>query len=351
VIIFDGNGEAVSFNDDSSPRTDQTGGTKVSINAQVDRGVSLDWFFKLLALFPDFPEELKSAIVVAKFKDLPSETRDAVWRSLSRVRIHIVDPRPHYREMENSLRDAWRMDNAPDVLRQMERDSAPGAREIRTMMREMVADWLLRDSAPIRVQGLARAMSNPVALAAPDELSPFFGGRSEPEPLVDVTDFGRPGDRHLVGSVASWSAKASAAFHAALDVVTEPSESDMMMYRFDFGRLVCGRMLQELLPMHAFDKGNEAQIRLLENTRHAVLDGLTANDHFYRVIRQPSFPELESKESYYIQGADFAAGIAADLYTKEKLIGVVSRFEYVTYNGVRLSRADAEETMRLEDHE
>jgi hypothetical protein len=81
VIIFDGNDEAISFNDDSSPRTDQTGGTKVSINAQVDRGSSLDWFYKLLALFPDFPEELKSAIVVGEFNDLPAETRAIVWRS------------------------------------------------------------------------------------------------------------------------------------------------------------------------------------------------------------------------------------------------------------------------------
>ena len=59
---------------------------------------------------------------------------------------------------------------------------------------------------------------------------------------------------------------------------------------------------------------------------------------------------MESKESYYIQAADFAAGIAADLYAKEKVIGLVNRFEYVTYNGERLSRTDAEEVMRREEH-
>ncbi|MGA8313239.1 MAG: hypothetical protein WB755_24660 [Terriglobales bacterium] len=56
--------------------------------------------------------------------------------------------------------------------------------------------------------------------------------------------------------------------------------------------------------------------------------------------------ELESKESYYLQAADFGAGIASDIYASHKLIGVVERFEYVTFNGVRVSRSDAEEEMK-----
>ena len=61
------------------------------------------------------------------------------------------------------------------------------------------------------------------------------------------------------------------------------------------------------------------------------------------MIRRRDFSELESKESYYIQAADFAAGIASDIYAREKLIGVVTRFEYVAFNGVRISRTEAEE--------
>lgn len=268
MIIFDGNGEAISFNDDSSPRTDQTGGTKVCINAQIDRGLSLDWFYKLLALFPDFPDELKSAIVVGKFNDLPAETRAVVWRNLTRVRIHIVDPRPHYREMENWLRGVLNADSPLDALRQMELDRDPRSALIRNFMRRMVGDSLLHESAPRRAQSLARIMSDPFALTAP-ELSSRFGNSSEPEPLVDVAHFGRPRDRHLVGSIASWSAKASAAFHGALDVVKMPDENDFMMHH-DFGRHVRRRMAQELIPAHAFDKGNRAHIRLLQDTRDAA---------------------------------------------------------------------------------
>ena len=104
VIILDGSGEAISFNDEGSPHSHKTDHTKVYIDAQVNRTLSLDWFYKLLAFFPDVPGELKSGVIVAKFKDLPTETRDRIWRSLSRVRIHIVDPRPHYRQIDNMLR-------------------------------------------------------------------------------------------------------------------------------------------------------------------------------------------------------------------------------------------------------
>lgn len=145
VIILDGSGEAISFNDEGSPHTNQTGHTKVHIDAQVKRALPLDWFYKLLAFFPDISGELKSAVVVAKFKDLPNETRDRIWRSLRRVRIHIVDPRPHYRRAENMLRKSWRKQDAPEILRRMAAQRSPVARYILATMREMVADLILKE--------------------------------------------------------------------------------------------------------------------------------------------------------------------------------------------------------------
>jgi hypothetical protein len=64
------------------------------------------------------------------------------------------------------------------------------------------------------------------------------------------------------------------------------------------------------------------------------------------MIRRPGIIPVESKESFYIQAADIAAGIASHIYASEGLIGVVERFEYVTYNGVRLSRSDAEQEVK-----
>jgi len=168
MILFSRDGDAISFNDESSPHSHATGGTKVCINGQVNRALSVEWFYKLLALFPDIPGELKSARIIAGFNKLPTESRNSIWRSLRRVQIHIVDAR-----------------------------------------------W------------------------------------------------------------------------------------------------------------------------------------------FYRVIamRRPGFIELESKGSHYIQAADFAAGIASDIYASHKLTGVVERFEYVTFNGERVSLSDAEEHVRKEKAE
>lgn len=201
----------------------------------------------------------------------------------------------------------------------------------------------------MRVLSLRRALSDPFfGMKVPDELSLFFGGsRSDPPPLITLEDFGRSGDRNVVRNVASWAAKASAAFHAANDAAWDAGGDNAMYDRLDFGRAARRRMTLELLPTHAFDKGNKPHIDLLEHSRQSIIDELSANERFYEHIgRQRGFVELESKGSYYVQAADFAAGIASDIYASLKLIGVVDRFEYVTFNGVRVSRADAEEEMK-----
>ncbi len=349
VIIFDGRGEAISFNDESSPHSHQTGNTKVCIDAQVNRALSLDWFQKLHALFPNISGELKSAVVVAKFKDLQAETRDTVWRSLHRVRIHIVDPRPHYREIDSIIRRSWRNEGAPERLRQMAAEGSPAARLMWAKRREFVADSVLMSSTAVREQVLGRALSDPLfGTELPEPLSTMRGSRRESAPVITLEDFRGEGDRNAVGNVASWAAKAAAAFHAVLDAAQSPEEDDTM----DFGRALRRRMTQELLPQHAFDKGNRRHIELLEESRQSIIDELAANERFYRLIgRRPGFVELESKESDYVQAADVAAGIACDIYASRKLIGVVERFEYVTFNGVRVSRAGAEEQARTENRD
>jgi hypothetical protein len=347
VIIFDGCGEAISYNDESSPHSHLTGHTKVCIDAQVNRALSLDWFQKLRALFPNISGELKSAVVVARFKDLQAETRDTIWRSLHRVRIHIVDPRPYYRRIDSMIRRAWRNEGAPERLREMAGEGLPAARLMLAKAREFVADSVLRDSTAVRVQLLGRALSDPLfALDLPEPLSTMRGSRHNPAPAITLEDFGGEDNRNIVRSVASWGAKGAAAFHAALDAAQNPGTDDAM----DFGRSLRRRMTQELLPQHAFDKGNMRHIDLLEQSRQSMIEELAANERIYRLMgRRPGFVELESKESHYVQAADIAAGIASDIYASRKLVGVVERFEYVTFNGVRVSRADAEEYMKNED--
>lgn len=353
MILLSKDGDAISFNDDGSPNSRKTGGTKVCINGQVNRALSVDWFYQLLALFPDIPGELKSARVVAGFNNLPSEKCNSIWRSLRRVQIHIVDARPYYREIEELFRRVSGRDETLEGLRQMAADGDVTAQFRLALARQFVAESILHHSTAVRLQSLGRAFSDPFGeMETPEALSPFFGdSRLDSAPLIDVEDFGRPEDRNIVRRVASWSSKSAAAFHQAFDAVTNPDDDDAVFNRFDFGRAARGQIVRNLTPPHAFDVGNRPHIQLLERTRSSMFDEFAANDWFYQTIgrRNPGFIELESKESHYIQAADFAAGIASDIYASRKVIGVVERFEYVTFNGQRVSLADAEEQVRADN--
>jgi hypothetical protein len=164
-------------------------------------------------------------------------------------------------------------------------------------------------------------------------------------PLISTADFKKP--KSLIRDTTSWSAKSSAAFHSALDAAAFPIADSCGSYRYVDGDVLRGRMASELLPVHAFDAGNQKHLDLLEEKRSEVLHELAAHDRVYGLItRRPGIVSVESKESFYVQAADIAAGIASHIYATDGLVGVVDRFEYVTYNGVRVSRSGAEEEMR-----
>ena len=53
------------------------------------------------------------------------------------------------------------------------------------------------------------------------------------------------------------------------------------------------------------------------------------------------FKGIDSKDSYFVQAADFAAGIVTEIWERETLVQVVRSFDYVTYNGKRIGETDA----------
>src|SRR5713226_9168957 len=117
MIIQCGDADAVSFNDDSSPHASLTSGFKVAVDAQVIRDRHLDWFFRLLKFGVGIPGELKSSGVWTQFENLPRDERVRIWLGLSKVRIHIVDPRPYSNDADDILRSAWGRRDAPEILR------------------------------------------------------------------------------------------------------------------------------------------------------------------------------------------------------------------------------------------
>jgi hypothetical protein len=347
LIIPTGDDKAISFTDDSSPDARLTGGDKVFINGQVNRDLSLGWYYQIIQLFPDVQGELKSTEVVERFRTFPTGTRDAIWAGLARVKIHIVDPKPHRHKINNILRKAWRNEDAPKLLQQWEKEGLPWAQPFSQQVRAMVADSILQDSTAMRVQFWGRHLLDPFGIMRLDnEVKRFFARSARPSsPLISTEDF--PERKGLIRDVASWAAKSSAAFHSALDAVQFPNENDVGTYRVDVGDHLRRKMAEQLLPVHAFDKGNQKQLDLLEDARSSLFQEMAAHDRIFGLATgRRGIISVESKESFYIQAADIAAGIGSHIYATEGLIGAVERFEYVTYNGERVSHSDAEQAMR-----
>ena len=59
--------------------------------------------------------------------------------------------------------------------------------------------------------------------------------------------------------------------------------------------------------------------------------------------------EVDSAKSPPIQAADIAAGIARELWRQNSLVHLVRHFEYVTYNGERISEDKAAWCQRVID--
>ena len=346
MIIFTGSDEAVSFTDESSPDSRVTG-EKVCINGQVDRTLSLDWYYKIIQFFPDVQGELKSKEVAERFKNFPLTIQKIIWAGLSRVKIHIVDPRSQRHRHNNILRSIWKNDKAPELLSRWEKEGFAHAKYLSNLMRKNIADSILRDSTAARVQFLGRIFLDPFSTVSLDGGKPpfFRASAQQEEMLISVHDF--PKERSLIRDVTSWSAKSSAAFHSAMEAALSDESDVFPSGRFMDGEMMRRKMAAQLLPVHAFDDGNRKQLELLDTKRKTVFKELTVNEHvgYLRPAKRGIVP-VESRESFYVQAADIAAGIASEIYTQQGLLGVMDKFEYVTHNGVRVSRADAEEEMR-----
>jgi hypothetical protein len=103
-------------------------------------------------------------------------------------------------------------------------------------------------------------------------------------------------------------------------------------------------MLRPLRDLHAFDKGDDQQMRALETVRGRLIDSMTdANNslsRMQRLIPLTEYVDFDSKNTALGQAADLAAGIASALFERKGIAGLVTRFEHVTYNGKRTSEAD-----------
>lgn len=333
-----------SFTDDSSPDTRRTGGTKVSIHAQVLREESLDWYFRLISFYPDIPGELKSARILAGFSNLSPHIRQKVWSGLRRVRIHLSDPRLYRRQHERTFEEVWQRPDAMQLLRQAASAGDRIARQLQDLIEESIARQIIVDSPSHRLAA---------AILGPQEYS-WCLNRSLPklpdpiDPEVDLQTLRGKDARSLVRRLAEITSKSASAFTDALDAARARLSDDEIELRY-FGSLMRvrrRRVRDALLPPHAFDDGNELAFRHIQQRREELI---TLSDDLGSVGIGAVGPLVTfgSQDSLHGQAADVAARFAASLYEHRGLIAVVKRFEYVTFNGGRATERNAHEHLRL----
>ncbi len=270
MIILPGDADALSFNDDTSVDGRLSHRPKIAVNAQVMRESDLDWYFRLLQLCPNMPGEIKTPSVWEQFRLLSPDEKEPIWKGLSKVRIHIVDPRPYVERSKELLRVSWRRQDAPELLGKMRAEGVYGANQLSADLNRFTADSILRDSTAVRVNDLGR----------------IFGPSLLPHPFINkLNDGGQPisvGDfpdkpRSIIRSVTAWSAKSAAAFESALHCI-EDMEEDIGRYRFFPEQLIKRRMESRVLGQHAFDEGNQRHIDLLEDARSSILETLSSSE-------------------------------------------------------------------------
>jgi hypothetical protein len=96
----------------------------------------------------------------------------------------------------------------------------------------------------------------------------------------------------------------------------------------------------------AYDEGNKKAIDWVRDKREEVIRMADGFRGYPWLTPRAPIESLESHKSVLLQAADFAAGIAKTILEREGLVPLVKTFEYVIYNGSRISEDDAIKVIR-----
>lgn len=338
MIVAAGPLDAVSFTDgtslDLSRDPKRTAGSKVSIHCQAVRDRPLDWFYNLLRRAPVKSGELKSKDVTDTFIALPLLERRKVHATLKHVRVNITDTRPYQTDVEAMLASILPGVDAAEFLRRLGQAEKRVAEEVRRRTRKFAASRMLWDSPAERLRLRHRALTclppwlelengleRPTADLEDFDLTPFEGGKG----LTNLA------------SVSTFISKSGSAFFPAIDALDRSLEHlQLPATARDFWGVK-----RTLSDFHVFDEGNKKAIEWVDGRRNEALSWVDPWSQIRLGARPRPFEGVESKDSYFVQAADFAAGIVTALWERETLVEVVRSFESVTYNGKRVGEIEA----------
>jgi hypothetical protein len=334
MILTPGSPNALSFTDDTSlPNV----GAKVSIHAQVIRELPLDWYYVLLQRAPSCAGELKSSVIVHVFFTLPDFERRKVLSTLRAVRVHVTDPRPYTHNVDKILSDMVPGGDVHGFIKRLDRAQQRVATYER---RKLIARRMLRDAPPqqIRLKHLVWEYQAGLRISrlqrepfVDEELMPYY--EEKPPKEFDFAPFERS-RKNVVNVLSAFLSKSESVFCEALDSMDEFIASGThspMLVTLQLSRILAGS--------HAFDKGDTQEVQWIDGERHDVLRRIDRRGMF--PVQAAPLSELDSTGSFLVQAADFAVGIAREIWSRNSLPHLVDTFDYVTYNGRRICESES----------
>jgi hypothetical protein len=178
-----------------------------------------------------------------------------------------------------------------------------------------------------------------------DHLRPF--GLDLEGELQDL----RARNASLIGRAAELAAKAAPVFSDAHDRAAHPAAyADRRVQFFNLSADMQRAVSADLKVNHAFDQGDEKLLARVQALRDSIARRVTQGlrEEGYLLGEQPS-PRLQTVISANVaeaQASDIAAGVAAIIYERHGLQGLVKRWEYVVFNGSRVTENSVDEHLR-----
>lgn len=330
---------AVSFTDDV--KADSRKLTKqrhVSISAKIRRGETpLYWFYDLLNSCLNEKGELKSDRVVPAYQKLGLRGKAKLWDTLKEVQINITDSLPYQARIHQSVKQALKRDDAIQMIRDKAIAKDPHAMKMQELLNNQTAESILSDAPSKQLSWNIHFAQNRMGHVY--SLRSLMGDTGPPEHNIDLAHFKSAKKGSIIRAATEWTAKSASAFSEAI-------ESTFTGNFYPYQHPLLNPVYRALRKSHAFDEGNEKSVGVMEIERKQIAREMSYHDFWQEMYPlEPLHGKIDSKQSFYMQASDIAVGIARHLYEQGEVLAVTLHFEYVMFNGRRISQNDAYETM------
>ena len=286
--------------------------------ARLSSGADLRWHQDVVQRLARRSHEIKAALVLNHWSELPLDLRRAVMRTIREACISILDPRAYALEFERIVLRASR-GHGDDVVSRIRRRFLGG----------YVADRVLRSSPAWRIQKMLFPES-------PFQLDEIYGVSSAHQGDDSLFKALRQ-KLQKPHNVRLYGARSAAAFAELLD----PNErmraiDELINKRYVWlGEVDASVLTKHRMTKHVFDEGNRASVDAIEMLRTAADSALVRRER-WPVVLPPSGQVVEESSfaSKELQAADLAAGYARRLYeSDEGPRKVCVEFRQVLLNG------------------